>query len=112
MTQSDLSGTYRDDQLDATLTISGADVSKGSIAGGSIVYGGHTYEWLTGKFGFENNTGSSTVVAVVAINNIVGSIAFTLGTTQPLYTTLVGVGSEAKFNGVTFQHNANFRKTS
>lgn len=91
-----IQGTYKNDNIGATLVISQANDSNGQISSASIAYGGKTYP-ATGHYHFKNSGGPTTCVVLSATDDTTGYIGLALAADNMQFKELKSFGGYVTF---------------
>ena len=92
-----IQGTYKNDNIGATLVISQANDSNGQIGSASLTYGGRTYP-ASGHYHFKNSSGPTTVVVLNALDDSVGYIGLALTAPDMQFNELKSFGGFVNFD--------------
>ncbi|MDR3525872.1 MAG: hypothetical protein P4L57_01245 [Rhizomicrobium sp.] len=96
---SQLVGTYKNENIGATLAITQANDSNGQITAASVSYGGQTYP-ATGHYHFKNSGGPTTCVTINAMNDSLGYISLALTAPDMQFKELKSFGGFVTFDAV------------
>jgi hypothetical protein len=91
-----IQGTYKNQNIGATLVISQANDSNGQIGSASLTYEGKTYP-ATGHYHFKNSVGPTTCVVVNALNDENGYISLALAADSMEFRELRSFGGQVTF---------------
>ena len=92
-----IQGTYKNDNINATLVISQANDANGQITAGTLAYGGCTYQ-ITGHYHFKNSTGPTTVIYVCGGDPTIGVVSFSLAAGDMSFKVLKSFGGFVDYN--------------
>lgn len=104
-----IQGTYKNDNIGATLVISQANDGNGQIASASLTYAGKTYP-ATGHYHFKNSSGPSTCVIVNALDDDSGYISLALVSDTMDFKELKSFGGRVTFDTAAIGLGGAFRR--